>query len=53
MKQVFEIFKQISIEANSGLNKYRTKQQIGMPKKDMLIIGEMPTTQSPMGKQLH
>ena len=28
MKQDFEIFKQISKEANSGLNKYRTKQQI-------------------------
>lgn len=28
MKQDFEIFKQISKEANSGLYKYRTKQQI-------------------------
>ena len=28
MKQDFEIFKQISKETNSGLYKYRTKQQI-------------------------
>jgi len=28
MKQDFEIFKQISKEANSGLYKYRTEQQI-------------------------
>lgn len=28
MKQDFEIFKKISKEANSGLLKYRTKQQI-------------------------